>query len=118
MTPNVTTELPTFIAQCLWEVDLTQYHEAGHVVAYYIYGFRPKRITGPLAEHDRRSTAFFRTRGGFLDTPLARERVQDYAVSCIAGIAAESKVSAVPLAALRQTSGLGDYKTVHAILNR
>jgi hypothetical protein len=118
MTPNVTTELPTLIAQCLWEVDLTQYYEAGHAVAYYIHGFHPKRITGPLAEHDRRSTAFLRTRGGWLETSLARERVQDYAVSCIAGIAAESKFSGVPLADLRQTSGLGDYKTVHAILNR
>jgi hypothetical protein len=39
-------------------------------------------------------------------------------VSCVAGIAAESKFSGVPLADLRQTSGLGDYKTVHAILNR
>jgi hypothetical protein len=118
MTPHTTTELPTLIAQCLSEVDLTQYHEAGHAVAYHFLGFHPKRITGPLTEHDRRSTAFFRTRGGFLETPLARERVQDYAVSCIAGIAAESKVSAVPLADLRQTSGRGDYKTVHAILNR
>jgi len=100
------------------EINLTQYHEAGHAVAYYFHGFQPKRITGPLAEHDRRSTAFFRARGGFLETPLARERVQDYAVSYIAGIAAESKFGGVPLADLRQTSGLGDYRTAHAISAR
>jgi hypothetical protein len=100
------------------EIDLTQYHEAGHAVAFYMLGFPPKRITGALAEHDRRSTSFFRTRPGLLTTPLARERAQDYAVTVIAGIAAESKFARAPIAELRQVSGREDYLTVHSILDR
>jgi hypothetical protein len=113
--PILTTEM---FKQWLVEDELTRYHEAGHAVADYVYGFRPKRIIGALAEHDRRSTSFVRTRGGWLDTPLARQRLQDYAVSCIAGIAAESRISGTNLADLRKTSGLGDYKKVHAIVER
>jgi hypothetical protein len=100
------------------EIDLTQYHEAGHAVAFYMLGFLPKRITGALAAHDRRSTSFFRTRPGQLTTPLARERAQDYAVTVIAGIAAESKFAGVPIAELRQVPGREDYLTVHSILDQ
>ncbi|MCU1253413.1 MAG: hypothetical protein JWQ49_6442 [Edaphobacter sp.] len=100
------------------EIDLTQYHEAGPAVAFYMLGFPPKRITDALAAHDRRSTSFFRTRPGQLTTPLARERAQDYAVTVIAGIAAESKFAGVPIAELRQVPGREDYLTVHSILDQ
>ena len=95
--------------QGLFEFDLINYHEAGHVVAFYLLGFPPVLIDGALSKHDARSTAFLRTRNGMSQTPLARERVQDYAVASIAGIAAESKFSGVPIADLRQTAGKGDY---------
>ena len=100
------------------ELDLTQYHEAGHAIAFYLYSFRPIRIAGATTEHDRRSTAFFRTRGALLESPLARQRAQNYAVCCIAGIAAESKFSGVSLADLRRLSGKDDYEVVHAIGHR
>ena len=100
------------------EIDLTQFHEAGHAVGFSLYRFPPKRITGALTEHDRRSTAFFRSRSGLLLTPDARERAQNYAVACIAGIAAESKFGGIPLADLRETSGKGDYEAVDAIVDR
>jgi hypothetical protein len=102
----------------LQETELTQYHEAGHAVASYIYGFRPKLISGPLYKDDRRSTSSLKKRSGLLATPSAREKAQRFAVSNIAGIAAESRVSGVPLAELRQTSGLGDYVLVRAIADR
>ncbi|WP_433971943.1 hypothetical protein [Tunturiibacter lichenicola] len=105
-------------ADFLRESELTRYHEAGHAVAYYIYRFKPKRITGPLAEHDRRTTAFFSSRPGLLMTPVARERAQDYAVTVIAGIAAESKIADVPMAELRRTSGLDDYEIVYRVIDQ
>jgi hypothetical protein len=100
------------------ELDLTQYHEAGHAIAFYLFNFHPIRIAGATIVHDRRSTAFFRTRGGLLQSPLARQRAQNYAVCCIAGIAAESKFAGVPLADLRRLSGKEDYEAVHAIGHR
>jgi hypothetical protein len=100
------------------EIDLTQYHEAGHAIAFYLYNFHPIRIAGATIEHDRRSTAFFRTQGGLLESPLARQRAQNYTVCCIAGIAAESKFSGEALADLRRLSGKDDYEAVHAIGHR
>ncbi len=96
-------------------IRLTQYHESGHAVADYFCGFRPKRISGALSEHDRRTTSFFRTRSGLLVTPSAREKAQLFAVTCIAGIAAESKVSGVPLEVLRRSSGIDDYEKVQKV---
>jgi hypothetical protein len=116
--PNRVAPTAEALSLAFREIDLTQYHEAGHAVAFHLLDFKPRRITYALAEHDRRSCAFFRTRGGFLETPLARERVQNYAVCCIAGIAAETRFGGVPITELRQTSGLGDYETVHAVLDR
>jgi hypothetical protein len=105
-------------AAALKELCLIHYHEAGHVVADTLLGFKPKSIKLNLAEHDRRTTAFFRTNGRRLTTPHARERVQDYAVSCIAGIVAESKFSGVPLIVLKETAGVEDYQKVGVIADR
>ncbi len=87
-------------------------------MAEYIYGFRPKRISGSRIQHDRPTTAFFRTRSGCLLTPLARALVQDYAVSLIAGITAEARGCKLLFAELPQTSGREDYKVVCAIQNQ
>ena len=53
-----------------------------------------------------------------LQTFLARERAQDYAVATIAGIAAECEFSGTPIADLRQTSGKDDYIAVDSIVRR
>jgi hypothetical protein len=63
----------------MMELDLTHYHEAGHAVAYYLLGFPPKSIKGALSKHDRRSTAFVRTRNGLLQTPLAQRASPSHA---------------------------------------
>ena len=111
----MTTEEMLFAFQ---ENESTQYHEAAHAVVDYIYGFHPKRITYSFYEGDRRYTSFLRSQNGVLKTPKAREKAQRFAVSCIAGIAAESKVSGVPIVDLRSTSGLDDYKKVQFVLER
>jgi hypothetical protein len=53
-----------------------------------------------------------------LETPLARQRAEKYALCCIAGIAAESKFAGVPLTDLRQSSGKDDYDGGHRIWHR
>jgi hypothetical protein len=108
---------PTF-AEALQELSLIHYHEAGHITADVLLGFKPKSIKLNLAEHDRRTTAFFRTKGGSLSTPRSRERAEDFAVSCIAGIVAESKFSGVPVEKLKLTAGKDDYDRVRSIANR
>jgi hypothetical protein len=100
------------------QVYLTQHHEAGHAVVDYLYGVLPLRIRGAHFQQDRRSTAFLKRRSGLLTTPFAREKAQRCAVSCIAGIAAESKFGGVPLADMRDTYGAGDYAIATSIANR
>lgn len=115
---NDSEEMLDDLSQGLLELDWTHYHEAGHAVSFDLYGFRPRRIHFALTEHDRRTTSFFRTNGGLLKTPHARQRAEDYAVCAIAGIAAEAKARGIPLAELRYTSGKDDYGAVHAITQR
>lgn len=100
------------------QLSLIHYHEAGHIAADYLLGFKPKSIKQNLSEHDRRTTSFFRTNMGLLTTPRARERAQDFAVTCIAGIVAESKYAEVPISELKHTAGFEDYKKVRAIAGR
>lgn len=102
-------------AKMLKEAKLTLYHEAGHAVALHSYRFRPTRIEENRTEHDRRTTWFIGGGDVLLNTFHARERASEYAVCCIAGIVAESRMSRVPVAELRATSGQDDYEVVRAI---
>ena len=99
----------------LQQDELIYHHEAGHAVAKHLYDFRPKWIRGATTDWDRRSTSLFRNKNRLLETPRSRERAEDFVVTCIAGIAAESRISKVPLSALRGASGQSDYEKVYAI---
>jgi hypothetical protein len=104
------------------EAKFTRYHEAGHAVADYVLGFKPRLIDDALEQHDRRTTAFLRRNHGLLSTPRTRQRAADYAVACIAGPAAQAKVSRRDLCDLRSESdGVdedGDYRKVYLLLDR
>jgi hypothetical protein len=107
------------------EAKFTRYHEAGHAVADYVLGFKPLRIDDALEQHDRRTSAFLRVNHGLLSTPRTRQRAADYAVACIAGPAAQAKVSGRNLCDLRSESDgvdedgfTGDYEKVYLLLDR
>jgi hypothetical protein len=111
------------VEECDRQRKYTQYHEAGHAVAQYLLGFHPVRIQEASTKHDGRSSSFLRTSRGLFQTPRTRERAADFAVVCIAGPAAQAKVSDRKLCDLRSESELdgedghaGDYKNVYAIL--
>jgi hypothetical protein len=103
------------------EAKFTRYHEAGHAVADYVLGFKPRLIDDALEQHDRRTTAFLRVNHGLLSTPRTRQRAADYAVALIAGPAAQAKVSGRNLCDLRLESDRvdeGDYRKVYLLLDR
>jgi hypothetical protein len=104
------------------EAKFTRYHEAGHAVADYVLGFKPRLIDDALEQHDRRTTAFLRVNHGLLSTPRTRQRAADYAVACIPGPAAQAKISGRDLCDLRSESdgvdGDGDYRKVYLLLDR
>jgi hypothetical protein len=102
-------------SKILKEAKLTLYHEAGHAVALYAYRFRPTRIDQNRTEHDCRTTWFIRAGEIRLNSCHARERASEYAVCCIGGIVAESRMSRIPLTELRKTSGRDDYEMVRSI---
>lgn len=92
-----------------------RYHEAGHALAFYALGFRPRIISGSYAGHDGRTTSFARVLGKGPETDHARTRAEDYAVCLVAGAVAESKYCGRPLAELRLTVGSADYENVYSI---
>ena len=100
------------------ELHAIYYHEAGHAVMDYLFRFRPQRIDGALSVHDRRASSFFRSRRALLATPKARERANDYAVSLVGGVVAESIAFGGSVEELRKTAGTDDYDRVEKILDR
>jgi hypothetical protein len=131
MTPMMATtpEKDPFLAQLeFW--DALYYHEAGHAVAARIFGFPVKRVW--VGEHfspesfgrnemDARGQRFLRD---YLPrTPRAWQRMQDFAVFSIAGIAAEARHTGVAFEKIRACYWQGetnskDYVAVRSMAQR
>ena len=122
-------EKDPFLAQLeFW--DSIRYHEAGHTVAARIFGFPIKRVWvgedfSPDSlgrnEMDARGQRF--QRDYLPRTPRAWQRMQDFAVFCIAGIAAEARHTGVAFEEVRAPYWQGethsiDYVAVRSMAQR
>jgi hypothetical protein len=93
------------------EWNLTAIHEAAHAVAGELLGFRCRYIKMNLWMHDRRTTSVLKRT--WPSTDKALKLCADYAVACIAGIAAEAIVAGSNITDhLRTVPGQDDYKCV------
>jgi hypothetical protein len=102
---------------CIVEHFKTSVHEAGHAVAGELLGFHSRYIEGAFWLHDRRTSRLLRN---WPHSPKAFKQNVGYAVTCIAGIAAEAidEHGGKITDELRAGPGEIDYKAVAAIAQR